>query len=190
MAASIFQGELVCLVSEDPEKFAKDFSRWGRDSEFIRLLDNDPARLVSVRTAKKWFEKDLDKDSPDEAFFIVHTLETDQSIGFVGLGGIGWNHGEAWVGIGIGERDCWGKGYGTDAMRIILRYAFTELNLHRVSLGVFEYNPRAIRSYEKAGFVHEGRNRKLVSREGKRWDEVHMGVLRGEWLEREKEGIT
>ncbi len=85
------------------------------------------------------------------------------------------------MGIGLGERKYWSKGYGTDAMRIILRYAFTELNLHRVSLDTFEYNPRAIRSYEKAGFKIEGRVRQLLNREGRRWDVIYMGILREEW---------
>jgi len=186
MTASLFQGELVRLVMENSEDFAKAFSRWGRDSEFIRLLDNDPARLVSVKTAKEWFEKDLEKEALEEAFFIIQPLESDQSIGFVGLGGIAWNHGEAWVGIGLGEREYWGKGYGTDAMRVILRYAFTELNLHRVTLGVFGYNPRAIRSYEKAGFIHEGRLRGQMLRDGKRWDMVQMGILREEWIKKQE----
>ena len=58
---------------------------------------------------------------------------------------------------------------------------FNELNLHRVSLDVFEYNPRAIRSYEKVGFVFEGRTRKFLNREGQRWDMIFMGILRSEW---------
>jgi RimJ/RimL family protein N-acetyltransferase len=69
-------------------------------------------------------------------------------------------------------------------MQVILRYAFQELNLRRVSLDTFEYNPRAIRSYEKAGFVHEGRVRKFLLREGRRWDMLFMGILREEWLAR------
>jgi RimJ/RimL family protein N-acetyltransferase len=85
------------------------------------------------------------------------------------------------VGIGIGEREYWGKGYGKDAMRIMLRYAFMELNLHRVSLNVYEYNPRAIRSYEKAGFTVEGRQRQALNRDGRRWDMIYMGSLREEW---------
>ena len=85
------------------------------------------------------------------------------------------------MGIGIGERDCWGKGYGTDAMRVVLRFAFVELNLHRVGLNVFEYNPRAIRSYEKAGFVEEGRLRGFLHRNNRRWDLIFMGILRDEW---------
>jgi RimJ/RimL family protein N-acetyltransferase len=98
-----------------------------------------------------------------------------------------WTHGDTFVGIGIGEPDYRGKGYGTDAMRVILRFAFMELNLHRVSLDVFEYNPRAIRSYEKAGFVIEGRKRRVVNRDGRRWDDIYMGILREEW-ERQREG--
>ena len=68
-----------------------------------------------------------------------------------------------------------------DAMRIILRFAFTELNLRRVSLDVFEYNPRAIASYRKVGFVEEGRLRRFLHRDGRRWDLIFMGMLREEW---------
>jgi len=69
-------------------------------------------------------------------------------------------------------------------MRILLRYAFEELNLHRLSLSVFEYNSRAIRSYEKAGFVIEGRARQFLNRDGLRYDMIFMGILRDEWKER------
>jgi RimJ/RimL family protein N-acetyltransferase len=67
-------------------------------------------------------------------------------------------------------------------MKVILRYAFRELNLRRVALDTFEYNPRAIRSYEKIGFVHEGRAREYLWRDGRRWDLIFMGILREEWL--------
>jgi RimJ/RimL family protein N-acetyltransferase len=95
---------------------------------------------------------------------------------------VNWGGRDAFVGIAIGERDYWGKGYGTDAMRTILHYGFTEINLRRVTLTVFEYNPRAIRSYEKAGFRHEGRLRQFLNREGRRWDMLYMGILREEWM--------
>ncbi len=67
-------------------------------------------------------------------------------------------------------------------MNLVLRFAFTEINLHRVTLTVFEYNPRAVRSYEKAGFRHEGRIRGALLRDGKRWDMFFMGILRDEWI--------
>jgi len=75
-------------------------------------------------------------------------------------------------------------------MKLCLRYAFTELNVHRVSLGVHTYNPRALRSYEKAGFQLEGRTRKDILREGERFDSLWMGILREEWMEQNENKIT
>ena len=201
MLKDLYRGKLVRLTAEDPEILAQAMLRWNRDSEYIRLLDFEQARMWSMKKIKEWFEKDLEKDKPEEYFFQIRTLDEGTStfepdgenngllksvlIGFVGLFGEFINHGDAWVGIGLGEREYWGKGYGTDAMRVILRYAFTELNLWRVTLGAFEYNPRAIRSYEKAGFSHEGRARKNVLRDGRRWDTLFMGILREEWEKRD-----
>ena len=181
----IFQGDLVHLVPPNPETDAGLFAGWMRDSEFVRLMDTDPARLMSIEKHKEWLEKDLlEEQRCDELFFMIRTLEAGQTIGLIGLDGIRWVHGDAWIGIGLGERGHWGKGYGTDAMRVIQRYAFEELNLHRLSLTVFEYNQRAIRSYEKAGFIVEGHARKFLNREGRRYDMIFMGILRDEWESR------
>ena len=122
-------------------------------------------------------------NKPSLLLFGIRTLGDDCLIGTIDLDGIQWNHSEAFVGIGLGERSFWGKGYGTDAMRIMLRYVFTELNLHRQTLTVFDYNPRAIRSYEKAGFIREGCIRSFLNRDGKRWDMLFMGILKEEWFE-------
>lgn len=186
MNTDLFQGEHIRLVSEDPEVMARAFGKWDRDSEYMRLLDTDPPILWSEKKIKQWIEKDMDGDQSSDFFFPIRTLDDDNLIGFVGLSDVNWVHGDAWVGIGLGERDYWGNGYGTDAMRVILRYAFQELNLHRVTLGVFEYNERARRSYEKAGFSIEGRIRGEVLRQGRRWDTFIMGILREEWLEFER----
>ena len=185
MNVQLFQGELVHLIAPEPQLAAGLHSRWMRDSEFVRLLDTDPARLFSVDKNKEWFEKNLvEEQKDDELFLLIRTLEEDRTIGLIGLDGIRWTHGDAWIGIGLGEREYWGKGYGTDAMRILLRYAFEELNLHRLSLSVFEYNPRAIRSYEKVGFIVEGSARQFLNRDGQRYDMIFMGILREEWERR------
>ena len=181
MIDDLFQGKLVRLRAEEPEILGAALSRWARDSEYFRLLDSDPAFLWSEKWVKGWLEKEQEKEPPEDIFFSIRTLEGDCLIGFISLGGFQWSHGEAWVGIALGERSYWGKGYGTDAMCVILRYAFMELNLYRVSLDTFEYNPRAIRSYEKAGFTFEGRLRSYLNREGRRWDVLIMGILRDEW---------
>jgi RimJ/RimL family protein N-acetyltransferase len=149
-------------------------------------LDGGARQLFSAKIIQSWIEKDFEEDQGQSFFFAIHTLESDLLIGFVSLFWIDWNHGNTWVGIGLGEREYWGQGFGTDAMQAILRYAFTELNFHRVTLGVFEYNPRAIRSYEKAGFIHEGRVRKELLKEGQRWDVLEMGILREEWQKKMK----
>ena len=179
----LFRGELVRLTFEEPDAAAKVEARWQRDSEFIRLADSDPIRLSSEKKIREWIvENRVDKGFQPERYpFYVRTLDDDRLIGFFGLW-VDLIHNVAWVGIGIGERDFWGKGYGTDMMKVCLRYAFEELSVHRVSLGLHEYNPRALRSYEKAGFRLEGRTRKDMMREGKRTDTLWMGILRDEWL--------
>ncbi len=183
---NLFQGKLVRLIAHDPEVMAEKYSRWHRDSEYTRLLDSGISFTHSKKAAKEWIEKYLAKEDPSIFAWIIQTLEGDQIIGDIGLE-VMWNHREAFVGLGIGERENWGKGYGTDAMRIILRYAFEELDLARVSLDVFEYNPRGIHSYEKAGFTYEGRMRGFLNRDGRRWDMIFMGILREEWIKRQQE---
>ena len=179
---NLLSGKLVRLVALDPEKAGPLWASWRQDSEFDRLLDMDPAVLHSARATKQWIEDHLESWLKYE--FTIQTLEKNRDIGFIGLEGNMATHADAFVGIGIGEKDFWGKGCGTEAMQLVLQYAFLELNLHRVSLDVFEYNQRAIASYEKAGFKMEGRLRQTVLREGKRWDLLYMGILREEWLKK------
>ena len=180
----IYKGELVRLSAIDADELGKAFSKWDRDSEFVRYLNSGIARTVSHKKEKEWIEKDLQEQSISEHFFSIRGLADDRLLGIIDLYVANWPARDTFVGIGIGDREFWGKGYGTDAMKVILRYAFTEINMNRVSLTVFEYNPRAIRSYEKVGFLHEGRVRGLLNKEGKRWDMLLMGILREEWKER------
>jgi len=187
MNTELFKGKLVRLVSEDVQVISDAYSRWALDSEFNRLLESQVFHLWSPKMTGKWVERELAPEKTDQYYFMIRTLEGDRLIGDIGLDGIQSAHGDTFLGIGLGEREFWGLGYGTDALRCILRFAFTELNLRRVSLDVFEYNPRALRSYEKAGFVVEGRMRGMLKREGKRWDLIFMGILRDEWERISKE---
>jgi len=180
----VYRGELVRLCAVDADEISRAFSLWSRDSEFKRLLDSGVARASSQYGVKKWLEKTLDEQSVNLHWFAIRKLDGDTLLGDIDLYIDSWSARDTYVGLGIGERDFWGRGYGTDAMKVILRYAFTEINMNRVTLSVFEYNPRAIRSYEKAGFRHEGRMRKILNREGKRWDMLTMGILREEWMEK------
>jgi RimJ/RimL family protein N-acetyltransferase len=126
---------------------------------------------------KDWFEKD---ESPN-AFFVIRTIEEQKAIGFIELAGYDWVARNAWVGVGIGDPDYRSQGYGTEAMRLLLKFAFRAQNLHRVNLGVFSFNKRAIRCYEKSGFKYEGTERDAIFKDDQRWDVHLMGVLQSEW---------
>jgi RimJ/RimL family protein N-acetyltransferase len=176
----IYRGSLVRLCGESPEVLAKAFIQWDRDTEQHRLADGDPAQLWSEKKIKEFIEKDRDKS---QAFrFAIRALAEDKLIGGIGLWVNSWTHADTWLGISIGERDYWGKGYGSEAVALAVQYAFIELNLRRVTLGLHAYNPRALKAYEKVGFKMEGRVRGEGQRDGVRFDCFYMGILRDEWL--------
>lgn len=177
----LFRGRLVRLTFVEPEAFARAEVRWQRDSEFVRLAGGNLA-FSSEKKIRERVEKRAEQGPQPERYpFNIRRLADDRLIGFLGLY-LDLIHSDCFVGIGIGERDDWNKGYGTEAMKLGVRYAFLELGLQRVSLGLHEYNPRALHSYEKAGFRLEGRTRKDILREGRRTDTLWMGILREEWL--------
>ncbi|MCL4561324.1 MAG: GNAT family N-acetyltransferase [Chloroflexi bacterium] len=179
MSASLLYGDHIRLAAINAERDAEAIARWTHDSEYWRLLTSEPLRPQSQQRIKD----DLEKENPknDAYVFGIHTITDDRLIGFVALDDILWSHGHGWLGIGIGDPSARGKGYGTDAMRVILRYAFEELNLYRVSLNVFEYNQRALSVYLKVGFTEEGRMRNAIHRDGRWWDIVFFGILKPEW---------
>jgi RimJ/RimL family protein N-acetyltransferase len=177
MNTNLFQGQLVRFTAPNPKTDPEVIARWWRDSEYGRLQDSDPAFPRTAAQLREGMERGPDDDG---FFFHFRPLDEERLLGFVGLW-VDWRNRDAWLGIGIGNREDWGKGYGSDAMRLAVRYAFTELGLHRVSLTVLGSNPRAQRAYEKAGFVVEGRQRGLSHYDGQRVDEVYMGILRDEW---------
>jgi RimJ/RimL family protein N-acetyltransferase len=92
-----------------------------------------------------------------------------------------WVARSAEVGIMIGDKTVWNQGYGSEVMTVLLRHGFRTLNLNRIYLRVYAENKRAIRAYEKVGFVHEGRMRQAVYKQGSYSDILYMSVLREEW---------
>ena len=178
MTTNLFTGSLVRLAPGRDE--AVLWAKWGHDTQYIRLLDSEPQQPSTESRIRK--ENDNETLPDGKGFgFGIRTLADDRLLGFFYLGVMSWIHRDAWVAIGIGDREFWGKGYGTDAMRVGLRYAFDELHLHRVSLTVYGNNARAMRSYEKAGFKREGSLPEAMFRDGEFIDIVHMGMLRAEW---------
>lgn len=181
MNNNLFTGRLTRLVAADPDTVGEMMAKWSRDSEFLQLFDTDVAMPHSVKRFQERIRRFAENERPGNFPLLIQRLEDDRTIGEAALWDAYTPHRNAWLAIGIGEREFWSHGYGTDAMHLILGFAFRELNLHRVTLGTFEYNPRAIRVYEKIGFVHEGRSRGSIRRDGKRWDNISMGILSSEW---------
>jgi diamine N-acetyltransferase len=156
------------------------FTTWLNDPEVRRfLLLNLP---MSRAEEERWFDHMLAQPAAEHVLVIEAKAESGWTpIGDTSLVNIDWVNRCAEVGIFIGEKSMWNQGYGRDAMKLMLRHAFTMLNLHRVYLRVYEHNVRAIRAYEHAGFVHEGRLRQGVYREGQYQDVLIMSVLQSEW---------
>lgn len=142
--------------------------RWYQNAEFMRLYDSRPAYPKTEEQLSDWL--DARHKAHGVYLFAIRSLGSDELVGMLELEGIEWSHGAGWLSIAIGERTNWGKGYGTSAAKLALRFAFHELNLHRMQLTVFAYNDRAIRLYESLGFQREGTFREFLNRDGERHD--------------------
>ena len=152
------------------------FVRWFSDPDVREfLVINGP---ISAAEEQEWFENKLKET--DSEIFAVETADGTH-IGNIELFGINWRHRRAELGVVIGEKAYWGQGYGSDAIRTLLRFAFEEMNLHRVYLRVFEDNERGVRAYQKSGFRLEGRLKEANYRKGRYYDELVMGILGDEF---------
>jgi RimJ/RimL family protein N-acetyltransferase len=175
-------GRSVVLRRHRPENL-RSFMRWYADTEVARLTRYAAKPLTSEEIQRFFFGRIM---GPDFLAMGIHVAETDRLIGSCAFSQLDGDNGSALYHITIGERDAWGRGYGTEATELMLAHAFTRLALHRVALTVFEFNTRAIRSYEKCGFVVEGRARDAILREGRFWAEIHMSILAPEWEARRR----
>jgi len=170
-------GERVVLRRHAPANLAM-FKRWYSDPEVSRLTRYQDGPMRPDEIERFFAARVIGADSFTMA---VHLRDTDRLIGSCAFSQLDADNGSALYHITIGEKDAWGKGYGTDATKLMVEHAFTRLNLHRVALSVFSFNERAIRAYRKAGFVVEGRAREAIWREGRYWDELTMSILAHEW---------
>ena len=180
---SLFVAENICLAPIDHEKDAEIESRWTHDAEYLRLLNPEPALPQSMAQLKKRYEK-IEKDQDekkDQFYFTVRMRSDDRLVGFARLYWIEWSNAGGFVQLGIGDPNDRRHGYGSEVLRLLLRYAFDELNLYRLTAAIPEYNPVGLHLFSKAGFVEEVRRRKALDRDGRRWDMIHMGLLHEEW---------
>lgn len=176
--AGILQGELTGL-RELRDDDLPALVRWMIDPSVAVFQAFAIRPQPSEAIAEQFRSWSANKDTTGAGFSIV-SRETDELIGHVAVWGAGVAARAATLAIIIGP-DHWGRGYGTDALRVTVRYAFEEMGLNRIGLGVWAYNDRAIATYRKIGFVEEGRRREVTFHGGRFHDEVLMGLLRREW---------
>lgn len=174
----LFYGERVRLTALRPDD-AQTVARWYEDGEFARLFDASAAHPKTEGAISKW----MDAAERDQNVYAlaIRFLYNDEIIGYVEIDGIQWTHRVGWLAIGIGSPSHRSKGYGTEAMQLMMRFAFQELNLHRLQLTVFSYNEPAMRMYERLGFQREGTFREFLLRDGRRHDMLLYGLLASEW---------
>lgn len=161
------------LCSDDYPKFTK----WLNDQETGMLLG------VSTAPISQEKEKEILENfaKSDKIVFAVIDKKNNECIGSCGVHDISYLNRKGTVGILIGNKNYWNKGYGTEAMTLLLDYCFNVLNFHNVMLKVFSYNKRAIRSYEKIGFKMIGKRRESEIIAGKKYDDVMMDILSSEF---------
>jgi RimJ/RimL family protein N-acetyltransferase len=180
---SLFEAEHICLAPIQPEKDAIVEARWTQDSEYLRLLDLEPARPSSPELVRKRYEA-IEKEAEEAGrlfYFTIRLRQDDSLIGFARLDVMQWAMAYASLQLGIGDPQQRGKGYGSQVLRLLIRYAFSELNLFHLDADVPEYNRVALRLFQRAGFVEEVCQRQALYRDGRRWDLICLGLLREEW---------
>ncbi|MHB8777975.1 MAG: GNAT family N-acetyltransferase [Anaerolineales bacterium] len=182
---SMIYGERVRLRAVEREDVNK-FHEWVNDPEVTRGLTL--YLPMSMTDEENWFNSLAKRDPEEKALAIeVRKGRNWKLIGNCGVFGIEHLNSSAELGIMIGDKSEWDKGYGSEVMLLLLRHGFETLNLNRAFLRVYVDNVRAVRSYEKAGFVLEGHLRKARYKFGKYEDVLIMSVLRSEWKSRKKE---
>lgn len=159
-------------------------SKWTHDSEFMCLMELKPVRPLTPEMVRKGY-KDLEKEIEDENlfYFTIRTREDDRLLGKALLESIDWSNGNAYLRLGIGSGGDRGQGLGTQALGLLLRFAFTELNLFRVTIVIPEYNQAALALVRKFGFLEEVRRRDALLCDDHAWDLLVFGLLRSEWMD-------
>ncbi len=178
------------------------FLRWINDPEVKQGVG--VYLPLSMADEEDWYDG-VRKRSPDERNLVIEVRQPIElsnlpgdkepspekgldEAGWMMIGGCGFFNLDgrnrcAEFGIMIGEKRCWNQGYGTDTVRLLVSHGFNTLNLHRIYLRVLENNPRAIRAYEKVGFILEGRQRQAEYKDGRYVDLLVMSILKDEFKE-------
>jgi RimJ/RimL family protein N-acetyltransferase len=154
------------------------YAAWYGDPEIWHLTSWAPSPLNRAAVEKLFEDREL---SPVDDSFAIHVKDEDEPVGVISLMNISDANESAELSVIVGHPDDRHQGYGTEAIALLLRYAFEELGLNRVGLSAFDFNDEAIAAYEKLGFAVEGRFRQAIKRNSRFHDAILMSIMKGEW---------
>ncbi len=174
------EGDRVYLRDLLVSDIGPAYHRWMNDSETTQYLESrfGDNSLQGIRD----FVSSATANS-DIIFFAIISKDDDKHIGNVKIGPVNHAHKFADVGIMIGEKDYWGKGFATETIKLIISYAFNVLKLHKLNAGCYELNKGSENAFKKAGFVQEGIRKKHFKYNGKFIDELLFGLVNPNWVE-------
>ena len=180
----MYVGKLVKLreYRDEDVSLAKDYLN---KHEIRQYVEPGVPFLYTLHNEQEWFEK----ISPfaDEYNFAIETLDTGKYIGGCGVKNIDYKNSVLEVGIFIGDEEYLSKGYGTDALKLLVEFIFEQMNINKVKLGVYSFNPRAQRCYEKVGFKREAVLKEELYRNGQYHDVIIMSIFKRDYFsEKEK----
>jgi RimJ/RimL family protein N-acetyltransferase len=176
-SARKLEGERIELRRHARENYPL-YAQWYGNQEIWHLTSWAPAPLS--RSAVERLFEDRELSRTDDSF-AIHIRGDDEPIGVISLMNKSEANGSAELSVIVGPQDDRHRGYGSEAIECLLRYAFEELGLNRIGLSVFDFNEQAISAYEKLGFVEEGRFRQAIMRESGFHDAILMSILKSEW---------
>ena len=179
----LFEAQDIRLGPIDHEKDPEVESRWTHDSEFMCLMELKSVRPLAPEMVKKGYES-LEKSIEDDKnlfYFTIRARADDRLLGKAVLEWIDWSNGNAYLRLGIGSGQDRGQGLGTQTLGLLLRFAFAELNLFRVTIVVPEYNLAALALVRKFGFIEEVCRRNAILCNDRVWDLLVFGLLCSEW---------
>jgi ribosomal-protein-alanine N-acetyltransferase len=167
------------LTASDAEG---NYLSWMNDSEVTQYLESR-FQPHSAESLKAFIH--ANSDSSDLVFCAIVLKHDHRHIGNIKLGPIERVHQRADVGLIIGEKECWGKGYGTEAYKLMVEHAFLNLNLHKVTAGAYVANEASVKALQRAGFTEEGRRRAHCFLDGQYTDVLLFGVLKDDFERQE-----
>lgn len=170
----VLEGEGIYLRAVRLADVNDNYYRWMSSPEVTRYLESR-FQLNSLERLREYVSA-MSGDG-DHLFLAIVLKDDERHIGNIKLGPINRMHSHAEIGVMIGEKDCWGRGYATEAIRVISDYAFRTLNLHKVTAGCYGLNQGSVRAFEKAGFKIEGVRPQHFCCDGEYTDHILLGML-------------